>query len=76
MIICFIELVCGQRHRSEVAKLCYLGPVPLSTTQFYEAYDHADSPVCLVSDLAICRRRKECGDTRNRMSFLRPGVIK
>ena len=40
MIICFIELVCGQRHRSEVAKLCYLGPVPLSTTQFYEAYDH------------------------------------
>ena len=35
MIICFIELVCGQRHRSEVA-----WPVPLSTTQFYEAYDH------------------------------------
>ena len=28
----------------DVAELCYLGPVPLSTTQFYEAYDHADDP--------------------------------
>ena len=32
--------------RSEVAKLCYFGPVPLSTTQFYDAYDRGVRPAC------------------------------
>ena len=28
-------------HRTGLlTELCYLGPVPMSTNQFYEAYDH------------------------------------